>query len=302
MKRVLLAAVLVLAGAASYAQLEATFAGLTDAGETGAYFKANVTQAGTADPGHAYEDVNNDGRFTNGTDIAVEDHEILDGRYQVSDPDHGLVVPRSVGPIEPAAGAIDLQAGTGGHLVLEVKLEATQGIRLTAGTQAELGGLVAEAGGTLEIEAGGDLDVAGAALEAGGAITLEAGQALRAREAQIEAEDDVQLTADQGAVLVNAASLETEGALTVEAGGAARADDARLGVGGLLRISAGSDVYVKRATLETPGEIELTAGSSDAAIFVEGSRLLDADETAQAGPSGVDVVGTPAEGEVATES
>jgi hypothetical protein len=66
--------------------------------------KANNDEAVTVnvaseDPGHAYEDIDNNMLFTPGTDAKIPDSEVQDGIYHISDP-WSLVIPASVGSIE----------------------------------------------------------------------------------------------------------------------------------------------------------------------------------------------------------
>lgn len=278
MNRILLALLFGLAGIVAGMQLEGTLAGLQDVEHAGGHFKAEIEQQGVHDPGHAYEDVDDDGRFANGTDVPIEDRELLDGRYRVQEPEHGLVVPQSVGTIEAPAG-IELAAGDRGHLTVEIKLETEGRIDLKAGHAGKLDGLVAEAGGSIAIDAG-RLRLTDAILEAGGAIDL---------------------AASAGPLHATGATLETEEAVHLDSGGAIRIDDARVETPGPIELTAGAEVYVKRATLETEDEILLEAGSVEDAIYVEGARFLDANDTAKAAPDGVEIVGEPEEGSISYE-
>ncbi len=276
MIRTLIAMGLLIAAGVAYATLDGTFANMSDQEDAGGSFHADFEQQGPHDPGHAYEDVDNDARFTEGKDVKIANPDIRDGLHTVTDPSHGLVIPRSVGTIQPQ-GPIQLTAGDQGHLIVEVKLEAQGDIQLTAGTEAELTALVAETPGTLDIAAGTTLALRDATLEAEEAITLET---------------------TQGAIHAGASTMESNRTIALNAGGMANVDDARLETPGDIRITAGQDIKVKRATLETEASIVLTAGSTSDTIFVEGARLLDDNETAQAAPAGVEIVGTPAEGAI----
>lgn len=276
MMRVLMAGALLVAGVGAFLQTQGTFANLQDTEAAAGSFEAWIEDNGTADPGHAYEDTNNDGLFTEGVDLAIADPDIRDGHHVASDPGHGLVVPRSVGTLEPQ-GPIHLAAGDQGHLIVQVKLETPDAIELRAGTQAKLQGLVAEAIGAMAIHGGTGVLLHGSTLAAGDRLTV---------------------TSDQGLVSLNAANAEADGPVQVTAGGDLTTEDARIEAIGAIDLTAGGDAYVKRATLETDGDLAITAGSVQATIFVEGARFMDANDTAQAAPAGVEIVGTPAEGEI----
>lgn len=276
MMRMLLALALLVAGVGGFLQSQGTFAIVQDHEAAGGNFQAWIEGNGTADPGHAYEDTDNDGLFTEGRDIAIPDEEIHDGHHVVSDPAHGLVVPRSVGTLE-TDGPIHLEAGDEGHLIVQVKLETPEGIELWAGTRAQLGSLVAEAGGPVDIRALERVDLHGASLEAAGPLTI---------------------TSDHGLVTLASATVEIDASISITAGGNLNVEDARIEAPEDVDLAAGGDVYVKRTTVETEGALSVTAGDPEATIFVEGARFLDDNDTAQAGPEGVEIVGTPAEGQI----
>lgn len=302
MKHVLLAAVLVLAGAASYAQLEGTFAGVTDVGTAGGSIEAEVVKNSTHDPWHAYEDVDGDGLFTEGTDVKLDDAEILDGTYTVSKAQHGLVIPKSVGPVD-VDGPIRFEAGQQGHLTVEVRLTASAGISLVAGHEAQLDGLVADAGGAITIEVGSVAHLENAYLRTDeGEVSILADDGIDGYETRIEAEQDITLDAKRGAIGLVGASIHTGGALVVDdQQGLVNADRSNLAAEERLTITSGNDVRVKQATLSTPEDIVLTAGKHKDTIFVQDARFQDANDVAKAAPDRVEIVGTPAEGRITHE-
>ncbi len=299
MMRVLMALALLVAGVGAFLQTQGTFANMQDIEPSGATFEAEVVEDGSHDPWFAYEDVNNDNRYTEDLDIAIPDQDILDGHHVVSDPRHGLVIPKSVGTVQPDAGPIHLEAGARGHLVVEVRLASPSGITLIAGQQATLSDLVAEAQGTITIDAGDDLDVAGAYLRSStGSVDLFAKKTLRGLDLTAEATTSLSLGTKQGAIQVHASSLTAGTTLDLDAGGEITAEQASLQAGGPLTLDARGDVRVKQATLETPDDIEILGGNVKDTLFVEGARFRDANDTAKAGPNGIEIVGTPAEGEI----
>lgn len=299
MIRHLLLAVALLGAGALVLRGEGTLAGFTDPQAAGVNITAEVVQDGSHDPWFAYEDTNNDNRYTEGVDIAIPDEEILDGSYEVTNNRHGLVVPKSVGPIETTTGAIHLEAGQQGHLVVEVRLSAATELSLVAGSDAILSDLIAEAPNGISVQAGGTLDVQGAYLRApAGPVTLAGDQALKGLRLTLEAAMGLELGSKQGPVQVARGSLATQGPLTVEAGGSITAEHASLVAGGDILLDARGDIYVKASTLETPGDLELTAGNPKDTLFVEGARFRDANGVAKAGPKNVAIVGTPAEGTI----
>jgi len=300
MKRLLLAVALLAAGAGTYAQFQGTLAGLGDQGDTAAHFTANTTKPGQVDPGHAYEDINDDGRFTNDTDEPIPNRELADGTYTVDAPDHGLVVPNSVGSIEPPAGEIHLESGENARLTIDVKLEAPDGVRLSAGTGLTFADAKAETEGAIALDAGVAIDLESTTLESDATIQITAEERVYARSATFEGPGNVTLESSTGDVLANAATIETGSGIAIDAGGHARADGALLAAENDVALTAGGDVYVQRATLETSQQASLEAGASEATIYVQDARFRDADDTAKAGPGGVEIVGEPAEGSIET--
>lgn len=299
MMRVLVAALLVVGGAVSYAQLDGTFASMVDVGSGTGTIEAEVVDNSTHDPWYAYEDVNDDDLYTEGVDVLIPDEEILDGDYTVSRPQHGLVIPKSVGPIK-VDGPIRFHAGNQAHLTLEVRLAATGSIELVAGTDADLEGLVAEAPAGISVDAGGTARLAGAYLRAdAGSVAIDAQQRVDGLGMQVEAGTGITITSKKGTLGIVDTSLRSDGGLAISSQrGTINADRSTLEGTGALDLSAGGDVRVKAASLETPDEITLTAGNPNEAIFVQDARFADADDTAKAGPKNVEIVGTPAEGAI----
>ncbi len=302
MMRLVMAVALLVAGVGAFLQAQGTFANLQDVEPAGASFEAEVVQDGSHDPWFAYEDANNDNRYTEGVDVAIPDQEILDGHYVVSDPRHGLVVPKSVGPIEPTDASIHLEAGSRGHLVVEVRLTSPAELSLISGQRAMLSDLVAEAQGTLTVESGDELDVTGAYLRStADSVDLDAQTTVRGHSLEIEAAGALTIDARRGAIQVVASTLRAGTDLGLTAGDEIAVDQASLRATGSLHLAARGDVRVKQATLETQGAIELDGGKPNDTLFVEGARFRDANDTAKAGPQGIEIVGTPADGQITYE-
>ncbi len=338
MKRILFAALLLLAAGASYAHIDGTLAGFTDTGTGTGNFTANT---GTPDPGHAYEDIHNTGTFVNGTDKKIETHQLENG-YTVTNPTHGLVIPESVGPLE-AEPDLTLTAGTErGHLIIDVELTAGRDLILEAGgpiqaqthdhnagrdilitthdtltlddahlhagrdvhlnTHATLnlhqGTLTAER--TLDITTHERANLQHATLTSDREMTLTTGST-SAYQATLTSDREMTITATNGPAAFGHATLTAGHELTLQSHTDARLTDATLTAVQPIHIQSDEDVIVTRATLDTLGtnhEILLTAGSAQDAIFVQDARFLNQDETALAAPHGVEIVGDPSRGSV----
>lgn len=298
MKRLLAVLVLLSSGIAAL-QVDGTFAGLTDPGTGTASFEAEDPGRRTHDPWHAYEDVDDDGFFTEGVDVAIEDAAILDGSYTVQKPQHGLVIPKSVGPVD-VDGDIAFEAGNKGNLTVEVRLTASQAIELSAGQDLQLDGLVAQAGDRVGIEAGGQAVLSDAYLTSEtGDVTVSAKDRFDGLGLQAEANGSIELENRKDTLGLADASLHAGDAVSVTSKqGTVNADRSSLRAAGPLDVDAGSDVRVKQATLESGDEIVLLAGTPNDAVFVQDARVRDANDTAKAGPGSVEIVGEPAEGAV----
>lgn len=299
MMRLLMALALLVAGVGAFLQTQGTFANLQDVEPAGATFEAEVVQEGAHDPWFAYEDVDNDNGYTEGVDVAIPDEDILDGHHVVSDARHGLVIPKSVGPIQPANGSIHLEAGSRGHLVVEVRLASPGDLTLIAGGAATLTDVVAEAQGTITLDSGDRLEVAGAYLRSTtGAVDIAAQGTVAGLDLDVEAAQHLTIESTRGAVQVVSSSLTAGTDLALSAGDEIAADRSSLQATGPLTLDARGDVRVKQATLATQGDIQLDGGTPRDTLFVEGARFRDPNDTAQAGPRGIEIVGTPAEGEI----
>lgn len=125
---------------------------------------------GSEDPGHAFEDANNDAIYTAGTDVPISAEAIQTGTYTVSTPGYGLVVPASVDPI--SADAIDLEAADGGHLILATDVTSESGsIELGSGAALNASDVDLTSSTTLQLTAGDDVDVSGSTLSADATVS-----------------------------------------------------------------------------------------------------------------------------------
>lgn len=219
------------------------------------------------DPGHPYEDVDNDATFTAGRDVAISPLDIADGSHQVADPDHGLVIPLSTGGI--SAGTIDLAAGTGsGILVVDVDMNALVGdIVLTSGGNMSLGNrLVVSDIGRLTVTAGGCLEAEGLVAEAAEHVEFTAAHGIAmdgAAAVSLSGRLTVASTGPGADVEAAGAVLESQDLATVLAGRHLRAD-------GLAAASGLSDVGLGTAV----------AGSGNASLrdaLVTAQRDIDVD-------------------------
>lgn len=226
--------------------------------------------ASVADPGFAYEDVNLDGRFgeVHG-DIPIE-RSALEGGAYTTDPAHGLVIPRSWGPL--SAPSVSLTAAR-----IEVHV-----------------GLTGQSGGVL-VDSAGDVVLTGdvATLTDGGAVTVDADGLLTAPDVTIQARGavtldgtDVDLTdailnlrvashalslTTTGDLLLDAAVVEARGAVAATVGGALSSGGLSLDMltaGAALDVTAGS-INLADATVHILGGVTLdTTGDMDVSRLV----------------------------------
>lgn len=151
------------------------------------------------DPGFAYEDVDNNGRFSDEVDVRIGASELLDGAYLIDGARDtvGLVIPSSVGSIS-VAGAARFAAGGNATLHIGTAIQAPEGITLT--------------GGKVSMSPNAGLD---APL---GSIIAIAGSELVAQSAQLQAGDNILVSGEDTLYLARSTLAATNGELNVTGG------------------------------------------------------------------------------------
>lgn len=231
----------------------------------------------TADPGHAFEDVDNDGLFSEGIDIQIDDADIADGSYHVTDA-WGLVLPASVAPID--ADAIHLSAGEDGHVLIATALSATKGILVEAGDgiSAEDATFSAQDEDIVLAAGDGDLELDGTTFETD--------------------DEHIELSSD-GDLSAHGATLTTEHErVVIDVAGSVDLSDAKIAADERISITAGDDVSIEGAIL-TAGEAVEIQTIAGATVSVEDATIEDGDDTATVSPSQATIEGQPTSGTVA---
>lgn len=237
-----------------------------------------------ADPGHAFEDIDNDGRYTEGLDILIPDADVRDGRYEVANQAHGLVLPPGLGDIGISAGGIDFESGQHGHLVIQVNLTASSGLELEGGTDLQVKGV--------RLESTSDKVL----LESKGKVTASALWARAPRDVIVDAKGhvdlnrstlnstaqkvDVKVTGPTGDVWLEDADVRAWSTVDLDAKGDLNADRAKLtSVAGSIDLDAdrgsSGDVSLRSATLTAKGEIDIDAKGH---IRATGATLHSSDD------------------------
>ncbi|WP_167837424.1 beta strand repeat-containing protein [Halosimplex halophilum] len=209
----------------------------------------NVTvtnMTGERDPGFPYEDVNQDGRYQEGTDIALTKADVS-GSYTAAD-GNGLVVPESTGAID--AGTVDWNADG-----IRVGVDVTgDDVLLDAGN----GALTAP---DRRFDSTGDLELRGASVDVTGATAdnYRSGNAdgrpltVAATGGDVSAAGFTAVTAND--LSVTGSNVDLSNAVL---------DGFVNGNGfGSLSVSGSGSVAATGATLDTPGTLDVTGASVD---------------------------------------
>lgn len=232
---------------------------------------------GVEDPGHAYEDVDNDRLFTPGTDLKIPDPDIHDGIYHIQE-SWSLVVPESVGSIN--ASRVDLTAGSQGHVIVDVDVTtADELVHVGAGTYVEATEVtLTSPDERIRLEAdAGSVRVNGSTLDSSAErVILRSGTS-------IHAADTTLLSGDERTI--------------VDADGSVDLTDATLDADEKIPITAGSDVVLEGARLGAAEEITIDAVGS-ATVAVDGVAVADEDDTVVVSPEDATIQGSPSSGSV----
>lgn len=252
------------------------------AGNEGATGTVNITYATTPpvqDPGHAYEDVDNDERFTLGLDVAIPNADILDGLYKVQTPSRGLVIPPGVGPVTMGpTGRIEFESGSGGHLVVLVNLTAGKEIDLEGGTKIKVPGIrVESASDKVKLDSEGRVEADGLWLKAWKLVTVDAKGGISLNGSTINATTgkiDLKVSGSAGDVHLLDAVLYAWGDVDLDAKGDLWADGARMTSIDDVDLDAdrgdSGRILLRNANLAARNEIDLDAKGD---ILASGASL-----------------------------
>ena len=277
---------------------------------------------GPGGPGQAFEDVNQNGQFDQGTDSLIPSSEFDDGEYDAGD--NGLVIPSGVGSLsarewelegEGVTVGVDLTA-TGGEVKIDggdgevdvsgVSVSATTKIELEAEDGVDLADADLSANRELKIESDGAVTGSNAALDANEKIEIKGEDGVDLTGAVVTANREVKLEADDTVTLTNA---EVEAAEKIEVKGKSNvaASGATLTAGREIKLEADGTVTLSNAVVDANQKVEVKAKSSiDAAnadIDAGREAKLEADGSVSLSGASVDAnqkIEIKAEGSVST--
>lgn len=253
------------------------------AGRAGPTVEATVTYApplpGAFDPGHAYEDVNNDALYTEGLDLPIPDREVLDGIHAVSDERYGLVLPPSLPDV--AAASVAFRGGSrGGHLIVAVDVTAYAGhVHLTAGDDVELRGapLVVADAGHVRLQADGWVRAEGVRVAAVHHLQVQAKAGVAMNRSTLASTGtylDVRTHGQGGPIWLEGAALDALHHLAVFARGELRADGLKA-TSGQTHVKLGTqqpgadDAWLRDAVLTARHHITVDVGGTLTADRIE---------------------------------
>ncbi|NBB75478.1 MAG: S8 family serine peptidase [Bacteroidetes bacterium] len=225
---------------------------------------------------HAFEDVNNNGVYDAGYDIAVTDADILDGQYK-ADGDNGLVIPAGLGPITTSG---DLKFESKGDLVVEVDLSAKKIELRSHEGELKLPNINATTTSEeIKLEARWEIDASGAALTAPeDFVDISGDDDLYLRGAELTAQKEIRSH-------VKGDIIATYGLFTSETNRVELKTDGR---------------YIELDGAVLMGSDHLTAEAKGdfASIALSGATFDDDDNTLEAKPDCIRIDGSPAQGQV----
>lgn len=235
----------------------------------------------THDPGHAYEDVDNNELFTPGLDLPIPDDVIHAGIYHVTE-EWSLVIPPSVGPI--SADRINFTSGAIGHVVVQVDLTSTvERIGLDAGSYIKARNLTVAA----PYER----------------LVLDADQGpIRLNGAELYSTDERVILRTHGALYGAGSTFDSDAErLILDADGPVDLPDATIEMAEVIDITSTSNVTLDRASL-TVSETITVSTVDGATVSVDGTSISDEDDTLVVDPDGATISGTPASGSASHEA
>jgi hypothetical protein len=286
--------------------------------------------AGLVDPGFAYEDVDNDLIYTEGVDIPIPNADIRDGAYN-SSAGNGLIIPPSVGDIS-LNKIINFQAST--NLLIAIDLTSTnKGIVLNAGNDVILssdlsssisltatndeilitsnqGSIIADnsymysKNKKVFLQAYQDISAVSSNIRSDGDevnLISQTGKILISQSTVYSKNKEIILYAQNDIIIVSSSLTTSNEAITITSvTGLINASNSTLiGKNKDILLFTGTDIDVRNAYISTDnGNIIFTAGSTLNNIFVQDVSIYDTDNTAQANPFGVQILGIPAHGMV----
>ncbi|MBI2078939.1 MAG: hypothetical protein HYT80_11315, partial [Euryarchaeota archaeon] len=243
-----------------------------------------VIAPGTADPGSAFEDGNDDGLYNPyvASDTLLAASAVTDGKHTATG--KGLVIPASVGTITSSSQNIEFVATRKLHIGTWLETTNAKQIILTAGTDLNLTGSVrVRSDHDLTVTGGTSVDISGDTLDTDN--------------------DDILVAATTG-------PLRATGTLFYLAGFGSEPDKITLTSGGLVdlyaavlvgdndfSITSNGPLNLKSANLDSGDDIELSVTFLTNNIYVQGVTINDDNDCADVAQSVVPV-GTEASGRV----
>lgn len=238
----------------------------------------------------AYVDENGNGRYDEG-----EGTYSGDDLQEFDDESADLVIPSDIDAVHGQNDDVDISAAS---ITSETDITAQNGdveLEATDGDVDLAGSTVSSQNGNVEIATAGDVTLEGASIASrNDDVEVSTGGELTLDDATIETNGDVELTARS--ISATSASVESKnngvvlsatenGGGELDATGAeirARNDDIRLfSVGDMLLDSA--SLYSQN------GAVEVSLGTTDATLSVEGTTIDDTDDTLVYAPEGITV-------------
>ncbi|MDX1744679.1 MAG: hemagglutinin repeat-containing protein [Halobacteriales archaeon] len=253
---------------------------------------------GSGGPGQAFEDVNQNGQFDQGTDVLIPTSDLTDGKYDAKD--NALVIPSGVGSLtaqkfdfkaEGVTIGVDLTA-TGGDIKIDskdgdidtsgVSLSATTKVELKTKESVDISDASISANREVKVDADEAITATNAVLEANEKIELKSKDDVDLTGADVSANREVKVDAD-GLVTISGAQVDANEKVEVKTKSAVSGAGATLSAGREVKIDADGSVTLTNAQVDANEKVEIkTKDNVDAsgATITSGRELkIDADGT-----------------------
>lgn len=258
--------------------------------------------AGVPDPGHAYEDLDNDGLWDDGLDVKIPDSEIEDGQYSTKNAGAGLVLPRSLGAITAPA---EIKLVGEGSVRVDVDLASpTEQITVESkGLDIHLMEINLSAGKQIHIKGdAGFVDLGQSTFEdVTEHVLVTAGTGIDGANVTIEAGTYVDFTTDAGVIDATDASyraLSEDINMESKASGSFEANRSLIRGSNQVTIKLNDgDTWIEGAKLVSDTQHVSTAlGSEARSVHLDDLHIEDADDDLFISPGCPTVTGNPRHG------
>jgi hypothetical protein len=271
------------------------------------------------DPGFAYIDKNHNWKYDEKKDVKVPKSELEEGEVKTKDI---LVIPSSVGQIT-STNKVEYSADKGLFLGAGLESKSSQDIELktkngklivadgvTIASSAKLemktennseilisrASLSTPSYGSIEIKSEGLLTIHQSTISSSSGIIAYSKKDLNITSSDFSSNGTIELKTDK-ALTMKQATLNSSGKITVNAKQDINGDHSSLSSNGDIQIESKENISVQEAKLHASRDINFSSSNKKHTVNITKASLIDRnDNLAEAGPKGVNILGTPITG------